>query len=309
MVVNLFSHYPKLKLFKVSRIAIIFGANGQDGYYLNALLSSIGLNVIRISRTSGDLIGSIGDFNFVSNIIKKYLPEYVFHFAANSSTHHSTLFENNESISNGTLNLLEAIKLYSKETKVFISGSAMQFQNDNEVISINTPFEHSSLYSVARIHSVYTARYYRDVFDLKVYIGYLFNHDSSFRSERHINQKIAQTAIRIKNGSKELLEIGDLDVQKEFNYAGDIVNAIWVFINQNNIYEIIIASGKLNSISDWVEICFAQCGLDWNKYVRPFNGFISPYKKLYGDASQIKSIGWTPKLDIEGLATIMLNKL
>ncbi len=292
----------------MSRVAIIFGANGQDGYYLKTLLNSIGLNVISISRTKGDLIGSIGDFDFVSNVIKKNSPEFVFHFAANSSTNHDALFDNNESISNGTLNLLEAVRLHSKETKVFISGSAMQFQNHDEIITLNTPFDHSSMYSVARIHSVYAARYYRDSYNLKVYIGYLFNHDSSLRSDRHINQKIAQTAVRIKNGSSEILEIGDLNVQKEFNYALDIVNAIWIFINQSKIFEIIIASGRLNSIKEWVEICFSQCGLDWTNYVRANDAFISPYKKLYGDATEINALGWTPKFDIADLAKIMLNK-
>ena len=172
---------------------IVFGASGQDGYYLNELLQKQNINVIKVSRKIGDLIGNIADYSFVESIIKEYQPKYIFHFAANSTTHHRALFENHESISTGTLNVLEAVRLHCPATKVFLSGSAMQFKNEGFPISEQTPFEASSPYSVARIQSVYAARYYRDKFGLKVYVGYFFNHDSPLRTEQHVNQKIASS--------------------------------------------------------------------------------------------------------------------
>jgi GDPmannose 4,6-dehydratase len=288
--------------------AIIFGSNGQDGYYLTKQLITLGIKVIGISRSSGDIIGNVGNYNFVSGLIKNEIPDYIFHFAANSTTKHDVLFDNNESISTGTINILEAVRNFSPDTKVFISGSAMQFKNDGNKININSEFDHSSLYSVARIHSVFVSRYYRDKYQLKVYIGYLFNHDSPLRSEDHINQKIVKTALRIKKGSNEKLEIGNLDVQKEFNFAGDIVKAIWLFINQEKINEIILSSGVVNSIKDWVKLCFEECDLNWEEHVIISKSFKSEYNILFGDSNTIRALGWEPSHDIKDLARLMLNK-
>ena len=287
--------------------AIIFGANGQDGFYLTKKLIEQRIKVFCVSRSRGDIIGNIGNFNFVSTLIKNELPDYIFHFAANSSTSHGVLFDNNESISNGTLNILEAVRIFSPVTKVFISGSAMQFKNNGSKIDINSEFDHSSLYSVARIHSVYISRYYRDKFKIRVYVGYLFNHDSPLRSENHINQKIVRAALRIKNGSNEKLEIGNLNVQKEFNFAGDIVNAIWIFVNQDEIYEIILSSGIFHSIKSWIKLCFEECGLKWEDYVIVSESYRPEYFQLYGDSEIIRSLGWKPDFDIQKLARLMLN--
>lgn len=291
----------------MAKLAIIFGSNGQDGYYLTKKLISLGLKVICVSRSSGDIIGNVGNYDFVSGLIKNEIPDYIFHFAANSSTKHDVLFENNESISTGTINILEAVKLFSPDTKVFISGSAMQFKNNNTKIDINSKFDHSSMYSVSRIHSVYVSRYYRDKFQLKIYVGYLFNHDSPLRSENHINQKIVKTALRIKNGSNEKLEIGNLNVQKEFNFAGDIVDAIWLFVNQDSIYEIILSSGMPYSIKNWIKLCFDKCGLNWEDHVVVSETYKPEYFKLYGDSEPIRSLGWKPKYDIQELASLMIN--
>jgi len=308
MEANLFFHYQRLKLFNIlNKLAIIFGSNGQDGQYLTEILLSENIRVIGVSRNSSDIKGSVGNYDFVSNLIQKEKPDYIFHFAANSSTKHEVLFENNESISIGTLNILESIRIYSPKTKVFISGSAMQFKNNGTQIKIDSEFDHSSLYSVARIHSVFVSRYYRDKYKLKVYIGYLFNHDSPLRSEDHINQRIAKTALRIKKGSNEKLEIGNLDVQKEFNFAGDIVNAIWLFINQEKIYEIILSSGILYSIKSWIILCFEECGLNWENHVIVSKSYKPEYSKLYGDSESIRSLGWLPMFDIQKLARLMLN--
>ena len=177
------------------KIALIFGANGQDGYYLSKLLKLNKIDVISISRTSGLILGDVANFEFVENIIKDRQPSYVFHFAANSTTKHTALLENHASISSGTLNILEAVKKHSPNAKVFISGSAMQFKNDGMPINENTPFHASSAYSAERIYSVYLSRYYREKFNIKTYVGYLFNHDSPLRSENHINQKIINDKI------------------------------------------------------------------------------------------------------------------
>ena len=287
--------------------ALIFGANGQDGFYLSELLLLNNFDVISISRTSGSILGDVADFEFVENIIKVQHPNYVFHFAANSTTKHSALLENHASISSGTLNILESVKKHSPDAKVFISGSAMQFKNDGLPINENTPFHASSAYSAERIYSVYLSRYYREKFNIKTYVGYLFNHDSPLRSENHINQKIIKSAINIANGSKEKLFVGDFDVKKEFNYAGDIVNAIWKLVSQNDISEIVIGSGEAFSIQTWIEYCFKMAGLKWEEHVVKDENFIADYNVLVSDPTLLRSIGYIPSKDIFQLADIMLK--
>lgn len=286
---------------------MIFGANGQDGYYLNKLLKLNNIEVILISRNSGSVTGDVADSEFVENIIKDKQPSYVFHFAANSTTKHSALLENHATISSGTLNILEAVKKHSPYAKVFISGSAMQFKNDGNPISEKTPFESSSAYSAERIYSVYLSRYYRKKFNIKTYVGYLFNHDSPFRTENHINQKIVMSAINIAKGSQEKLIIGNIDVKKEFNYAGDIVTAIWKLVSQNDINEIIIGSGVAYDIRFWLEYCFNKMGLKWQEHTIQDEKFITDYKLLVSDPKLLMSIGWKPTKNIFELADIMLN--
>ena len=286
---------------------MIFGANGQDGYYLSKLLKLNKIDVISISRTSVLILGDVANFEFVENIIKDRQPSYVFHFAANSTTKHSALLENHASISSGTLNILESVKKHSPDAKVFISGSAMQFKNDGLPINENTPFHASSAYSAERIYSVYLSRYYREKFNIKTYVGYLFNHDSPLRSENHINQKIIKSAINIANGSKEKLFVGDFDVKKEFNYAGDIVNAIWKLVSQNDISEIVIGSGEAFSIQTWIEYCFKMAGLKWEEHVVKDENFIADYNVLVSDPTLLRSIGYIPSKDIFQLADIMLK--
>ena len=154
--------------------AIIFGASGQDGNYLSALLIKQGYDVIGVSRKNGYLQTDISDFDQVFGLISQHMPDYIFHLAANSTTHHDALFENHATIATGTLNILEAVKRISPLTKVFISGSGLQFKNDDKPIKETDPFEARDAYSVSRIQSVYAARYFRS-FGIKVYVGYFFN--------------------------------------------------------------------------------------------------------------------------------------
>jgi GDPmannose 4,6-dehydratase len=287
--------------------ALIFGINGQDGYYLTDLLNLNGVDVIGVSRFGGDwIIGNVADYDFVEKTIKVYQPDYIFHFAANSTTQHFALFDNHHAISTGALNILESVKLHCAKAKVFLSGSATQFENIGLPIDENTPFEAKNPYSVARIHSTYAGRYYRQTFGIKVYIGYFFNHDSPLRTERHVNKKITAAVNRIANGSNEKLELGNVDVQKEFNYAGDIVEAMWMLINQNSFFEVVIGSGESHSIKEWAEYCFAKINKNWSDFVEIRKNFVPEYKILVSNPAIIKSLGWQPKVDFYHLADMML---
>ena len=283
--------------------AVIFGANGQDGFYLTELLRGQNVEVIGLSRQNGN----VADWNFVENLIETVEPDYVFHFAANSTTRHEALFDNHAAISTGTLNILESVKRHSPQTKIFLSGSAVQFENSGAPIDEKTAFAPVSPYAVSRIHSVELARYFRGC-GLQIYVGYFFNHDSPRRSEQHVNQKIARTAQRIFRGSREKLELGDISVKKEFNFAGDAVRAIWMLVSQTTVFEAVIGSGTAHSIEDWLNLCFSRFGLDWREYVIIKENFKAEYRVLISNPALLKSLGWEPQYDIQDLAEMMTKE-
>jgi len=288
--------------------ALIFGITGQDGYYLKSLLQERKVDVVGVSRNNSNWIkADVADKNAVSSLLNQHRPDYIFHLAANSTTKHEAVFENHQAISTGTLNILESVYRYSKHTKIFLSGSGLQFVNKGMPISEKDDFYAGSPYCVSRIQSVYAVRYYREL-GLSVYVGYFFNHDSPLRSERHINQKIVMAAKRIAGGNDEKIEIGDISVKKEFSFAGDIAKAIMTLIQNNNVYEATLGSGKAYSIEDWLNICFTYFGLPWKPYVTSVNGFRSEYDILVSDPKTIFSLGWKPETSINQLAEIMITQ-
>ncbi|MCX6323170.1 MAG: GDP-mannose 4,6-dehydratase [Sphingobacteriales bacterium] len=287
--------------------AIIFGASGQDGFYLTQLLAQQDVSVIGVSRSGGFLNIDISDFGQVGDLVKKYRPDYIFHLAANSTTRHDAIFENHETIATGTLNILEAVKQYVPETKVFISGSGLQFENKGEPIKETDPFEARDAYSISRIQSVYAARYFRRL-GLKVYVGYFFNHDSPRRTERHMAQKIASAAKRIAKGSEEKLVIGDLSVVKEWAFAGDVVKGIWLLVNQDVVTEANIGSGKGYSILDWVELCFGIAGKGYQQFVQTEEGFKAEYRQLVCNNHRLLSLGFQHEVSFEALAAMMMHE-
>ena len=287
--------------------AIIFGANGQDGYYLTNLLQQKGFTVIGVARSGQTIATNITRYEEVSALIKNTLPRYIFHLAANSTTRHDALFENHATISTGAINILEAVKNFSPYTKVFISGSGLQFVNNDMPIKETDAFEARDAYSVSRIHSVYAARYYRRL-GLKVYVGYFFNHDSPRRTERHMAKKIIEAAKQIAKGSNEKLEIGDISVIKEWTYAGDIVKGIWALMQQEDITEANIGSGLGYSIEDWLKVSFDIIGKDWKEHVILKNDFTPEYKSLVADPSLIFSLGWKPEVSFKHLAEMMVDQ-
>jgi GDPmannose 4,6-dehydratase len=286
--------------------ALIFGANGQDGYYLQELCRLKGIEPIAVARSGNGVHGNVSDYGQVAQLVKQYLPTYIFHLAANSTTRHDVLFENHATISTGTLNILEAVKTISPETKVFITGSGVQFKNTGNPISENDEFEASSPYSVARIHSVYAARYYRSL-GIRAYVGYLFHHESAHRKASHVSKMIALAAQRIAAGSNEILEIGDITVRKEWTYAKDVMQGAMTLLDQDEVFEATVGSGVAYSIEDWLEQCFTLVGRDWHDHVKFRQGFVSEYKQLVSNPETINSLGWHPSATFSDLAKMMIH--
>lgn len=287
--------------------ALFFGISGQDGFYLKEVCLREGLEVIGVSRSEGNWIrGDVCDLKLVESLIRREKPDYIFHLAAHSTTAHEALFENHETIATGTLNILECCYHHSRTTKVFLSGSALQFENKGNPIRETDPFVTTSPYVISRNYSVSAGRYYRGL-GLKVYVGYFFHHDSPLRSERHISQKIVRAAQRIAQGSREILELGNLGVKKEFNYAGDCMEAVWLLVNQNDIYEALIGSGKAFQIEDWVASCFKVIHKDWKDFVVVKPGFVPEFTTLVSNPERITGLGWNPKVQFNELVNMMMN--
>lgn len=285
---------------------VIFGASGQDGYYLTDLYKAKGMEVIGVSRAPGYLHADVTNFPEVEQLIATYRPIYVFHLAASSTTRHDAVFENHALISTGTLNVLEAVRRHHPAAKVFIAGSGVQFQNTGRSISEHDEFIASSPYALSRIHAAHAGRYYRRL-GIKAYIGYLFHHESPRRKPDHVSQIIVQAVKRIAAGKAEILEIGDIQVQKEWTFAGDTVKGIVALIEQDDVFEAVIGSGVTYSIQDWLELCFGIIGRNWRDHVRIREGFTAEYQRLVSDPTTISSIGWRQEVSFAQLAEMMVR--
>jgi GDPmannose 4,6-dehydratase len=287
--------------------AIIFGSNGQDGFYLSQLLHQNHVEVIGVSRSAGDWVrGDVGDRSFVESLISSNQPDHIFHLAAHSNIDHELLLEHQSTIVNGTLNILESVSRHSPSSRVFITGSGLQFTNDGNPVSEKNEFIARDAYSLARIQSVYTGRYYRSK-GIKVYTGYLFHHDSPLRTQLHLNRKIVDAVKAIAAGKEYPLSIGDVSVEKEFGFAGDIAVGIYHLINQDRIVEACIGTGKAYSIEKWLELCFNSIGKNWKDYTEINKDYFPAFRKLVSDPSVINATGWKAETDIEELARLMLS--
>ncbi|MEI8229676.1 MAG: GDP-mannose 4,6-dehydratase [Candidatus Peregrinibacteria bacterium] len=286
--------------------ALIFGANGQDGYYLARLCREFGIEPVGVSRSGDWIHADVSSSSQVRDLMQQQKPEYIFHLAGNSTTGPEALQENLATIANGTVNILEASAVFCPLAKIFITGSGVQFKNVGKPISESDPFEASSAYALARIQSVYTARYYRSR-GMRVYVGYLFHHESTHRPKRHVSQLIAQAAQRIAAGSTEKIQLGDIAVRKEWVFAGDAVRGMFALMNQEQVFEAAIGSGIAYSIEDWLNECFQIIGRDWRPHVALLEGFQPEYRCLVSNPETMRTLGWLPTVTFPDLAQMMVR--
>jgi len=285
---------------------VIIGANGQDGFYLADVFRKQGCEVVGVSRAGDWLRGDVASFEFVEELVRDRRPDVICDLAATSSSRHEALFENHKTIGTGALNILEAVYRWHPECRVFLAGSGLQFANRGEPIHETDSFEASSAYAVERIHSSYAARYFRTL-GLRVYVGYLFHHESPRRGASHISQRIVQAVKRIAQGSAETLEVGDISVEKEWGFAGDIAEGIGVLVGQDRVFEAVIGTGVTHTIEDWLKLCFAVIGADWRDHVVLREGFAAEYRSMVSNPETMHSLGWRPKVGFADLAALMMR--
>lgn len=284
------------------KTALICGISGQDGAYLAKLLCDKGYQVVGTSRDAQissfsnlkklgikeeiKLVSmSLTDFRSVLQVLSRTQPDEIYNLAGQSSVGLSfdQPVETLESIATGTLNLLEAIRFIDAPIRFYNAGSGECFGETSDAgADESTPFRPRSPYAVAKSTAFWEVANYRDAYGLFACSGILFNHESLLRPERFVTQKIVQAVKRIANGSKEQLRLGNLLIQRDWGWAPEYVEAMYLMLQQDAPDDFVIASGESYSLEQFVSKAFATAGLDWQDYVISDESLYRPSESLLG---------------------------
>jgi len=297
------------------RKALICGIGGQDGAYLAQLLLSKDYEVWGTSRDAQAsafnnlrLLGineqvilvsmASNDFRSVLATLKRSDPDEVYFLSGQTSVGLSfeQPVETLESITLGTLNLLEAIRFLERPIKLYHASSSECFGDAGMVASDeNTPFHPRSPYAVAKASAHWLVANYREAYGLFACNGILFNHESPLRPARFVTRKVISAACRIAQGSREKLELGKLNIVRDWGWAPEYVEAMWRMLQQDKVEDFIIATGEANSLEEFVRCTFDSLGLDWHDYVVSNSELFRPTDLFWSQGNPAKAerlLGW-----------------
>lgn len=312
------------------KTALICGISGQDGAYLAKLLLEKGYKVfggsrdaqmssfsnlkrLGIQREVETLSISINDFRSVLQTLQRTKPTEVYNLAGQSSVGLSfeQPVETLESISVGTLNLLEAIRFTGQDIRFYNAGSSECFgDTGREAANEMTPFRPRSPYGVAKAAAFWQVANYREAYQLHASTGILFNHESPLRPERFVTQKIVSAACRIANGSNEILTLGNIEIARDWGWAPDYVEAMWLMLQQQQADDYVIATGQTNKLQDFIEVVFQTVGLNWQNHVQIDLSLFRPTDISEGHADPTKAnhrLGWKASYKMEEVGRFMVN--
>ena len=318
--------------------ALITGITGQDGSFLAELLLSKGyevhgivrrastFNTERLDRIYADPheigarfylhYGDLADGTGLRRILERVKPEEIYYLAAQS--HVRVSFDQSEYtadvVATGTLRLLEAIRdsveATGKQVRVYQAGSSEMFGAAAPPQSESTAFYPRSPYAVSKVAGHWYAVNYREAFGLFICNGILFNHESERRGETFVTRKITRALTRIQLGLQEKLFLGNLEARRDWGYAGDYVEAMWLMLQQDKPDDYVIATGESHSIREFLDLAGAFCGLDWTKHVETDPRYFRPTEvdHLLGDSSKARrALAWKPRVTFEGLVQLMVQ--
>lgn len=309
--------------------ALICGISGQDGAYLAQHLLSRGYRVVGTSRDaqiSGfsnlDRLGirdklevasmAINDFRSVLQVLARVEPSEIYNLAGQSSVGLSfdQPVETMESISIGTLNLLEAIRFLSRDIRLYNASSGECFGETGDVpADEDTPFRPRSPYAVAKAAAFWEVANYREAYGLFACSGILFNHESPLRPERFVTQKIVRAACRIAGGSGERLELGNLDIHRDWGWAPEYVEAMALMLQQPAPRDFVIATGTTHSLEQFVATAFAAVALDWREHVDSNAALRRPTDLRFGRANPARAgrdLAWRATVEMAEVVRRML---
>jgi GDPmannose 4,6-dehydratase len=314
--------------------ALITGITGQDGSYLAELLLQKGYQVWGIVRRSSSfhtgridhlykdphqhprlmlVYGDLTDGNNLSTIINEIKPQEVYNLGAQSHVRVSfdTPIYTVDTDALGTLRLLEAIRSSNKSAKFYQASSSEMYGKVVETPQTEkTPFYPRSPYGCAKVYSFWQTVNYREAYGLFACNGILFNHESPRRGETFVTRKITRAATRIKLGLQDKLYLGNLDAKRDWGFAGDYVETMWLMLQQDKPDDYVIATGQTHSVREFLDEVFGYLDLDWQKYVEIDPRYYRPSEVdfLQGDSSKArKALKWEPKVTFKGLVKMMTD--
>lgn len=310
--------------------ALICGVGGQDGSYLAKSLIEKGYQVFGTSRDAQtaafsnlDRLGirdavekhsmALNDFRSVLTVLNKVEPDEVYNLSGQSSVGLSfeQPVETMESISLGTLNMLEAIRFLSKAIRFYNAGSSECFgDTGGKPADEETPFRPRSPYAAAKSAAHWQIANYREGYGLFACTGILFNHESCLRPERFVTKKIVEGARRIAGGSKEKLILGNTKIVRDWGWAPEYVEAMWKILQMDTPEDFVIATGKSVSLERFIELAFTGFGLDWKQHVETRADLFRPTDIMQGFANPAKArerLDWQPKYQVEDVVRFMLG--
>lgn len=310
------------------KTALVTGITGQDGSYLAELLISKGYRVVglkrRTSLISTDRLDhiydnpmfcleyySLHDPTTLYRLLEKYEPDEFYNLGAQSHVRVSfdVPIETVDTIAMGTLRILEAIRFVNKDIRVYqASSSEMYGDNPSYPQDEKTEFMPASPYACAKLFAHNLCRNYRESYGMHISSGILFNHESPRRGETFVTRKITLAAARIKSGLQDKLYLGNLDAKRDWGFAGDYVNAMWMMMQQDSPDDYVIATGETFTVKDFLNKVFDIADLDVDRYVEIDERLFRPHEVplLLGDASKARKVlGWSPTVNLDGLARMM----
>lgn len=313
-----------------ARTAIITGIDGQDGPYLAKLLATKGYKVYGITRQStrneSSNLTSLGlqnevdiiqcdicDPMLVSRLIRRIAPTEFYNLAAQSFVGGSWDLAGitTQINANAVLGILQAIQNYSPSTRFYQASTSELFGNSSNKQDEETPFAPESPYAAAKLYAYWTTKIFRRSHGIHASNGILFNHESPIRGPQFVTRKITKGIANIVAGKAEVIELGNLDAKRDWGFAGDFVEAMWLMTQQESSDDYVVATGKTHSIRDFLDIAFSQIGIaDWSHYVKSNRNFFRPsdVNVLQGDPAKARAVlGWTPKTSFEELVTMMVH--
>lgn len=309
-------------------VAIITGITGQDGSYLAELLLGKGYQVVGMVRRSStvtmerlehiqdDIIITQGDLHDQSSmvaLIEEYKPDEIFNLAAQSfvPTSWSQPLLTAEATGLGVTRILEAIRLVNPRIKFYQASSSEMFGKVVEVPqSETTPFYPRSPYGVAKVYGHWITVNYRESFDMFATSGILFNHESPRRGLEFVTRKITHTVAKIKLGQAKELRLGNLEAQRDWGFAGDYVEAMWMMLQHTHPDSFVIGTGETHAVREFCELAFGYVGLNYQDYVVQDPRFYRPAEVdlLISDPSKARDeLGWTAKTSFKSLVEMMVE--
>lgn len=311
------------------RTAVICGVTGQDGAYLSKLLLSKGYSVVGTSRDAEASRASnlrrlgiaekvpivsttLTDFRSVMQLLTRYQPDELYNLAGQTSV--SLSFEQPvetlDSIGQGTITLLEAIRFIGRPMRLYNAGSSECFGDSPEPCDEETPFRPRSPYAVAKATAHWAAANYREAYGLHACTGILFNHESPLRSPRFVTRKIVRAACRIAAGSREKLRLGNIEVERDWGWAPEYVEAMWLILQQETPRDYVIATGHTCALRDFVARAFERVGLDWRDHVEHNPELMRPSEIRRGHANPrlaAQLLGWSAQVRVEQVIAHMVE--